>query len=89
LITFSFFFTACQIYGIDKNFIESLQILNFLFTFTMNLPYIERNASRQGKLSRIAYRQNLGCFTAYFGHIPKKGGFSLLFDSFLPKLNHG
>jgi hypothetical protein len=55
----------------------------------MKIAIDEQNATPLYKLSTPRHRQNLGCLTAYFGHIPKKGGFSLLFDSFLPKLNHG
>ena len=60
---------------IFASFCESLQLLNFLFTFTMKTAYFAQNATALRNVSRRAYRLNLGHLTAYFGHIPKKGGF--------------
>jgi hypothetical protein len=39
----------------------------------------EQNTTAKGKPSTACHRQNLGCLTAFFGHIPKKAVFWVFF----------
>jgi hypothetical protein len=68
---------------IFASFYKSLQSLNKKFTYTMKTANNERNASRQGKLSRATARAISGRFTAYFGHIPKSAVFLAFFRLFV------
>lgn len=51
---------------IFATFCKSLQLLNFLFTFAMKTAIDERNAGRQGKLSRGSVLLKFGAFKGLF-----------------------
>jgi hypothetical protein len=49
----------------------------------MKIAVDEQNATAKGNLSRAAARQNLGHFSAYFGHIQKTAVFFGFFRLFV------